>query len=148
MSTTEDVQAGSNTDVQKRWRASWLLHGCSQQMTCKLALTSMSTIEDVQAGSNTDVHNRWRASWLWLGCPQQMSDGQAGSASGMYIEDDVQVGNSATAIKYKHHVSYYHIILLHVFLLQYRTLYSLFAFCFWFLKVYQMLCVKIVHNRN
>ncbi|KAH3832295.1 hypothetical protein DPMN_105576 [Dreissena polymorpha] len=58
MSTTEDVQAGSYTDVHNSGHASWLLHGCSQKMTCKLALTRMSTTEEVQAGSNTDVHNR------------------------------------------------------------------------------------------
>ncbi|KAH3741435.1 hypothetical protein DPMN_048160 [Dreissena polymorpha] len=43
MSTTEEVQAITNTDVHKRGRASWFLHGCSQQMTCKLALTWMYT---------------------------------------------------------------------------------------------------------
>ncbi|KAH3877151.1 hypothetical protein DPMN_001007 [Dreissena polymorpha] len=64
MSTTEDVQAGSNTDVHNRGREGWLLHGCPQQRTCKLALTRMSTTEDVQAGYNTDVHNGGRASWL------------------------------------------------------------------------------------
>ncbi|KAH3877150.1 hypothetical protein DPMN_001008 [Dreissena polymorpha] len=77
MSTTEDVQAGSNMNVHKGGRASWLLHGCPQRMTCKLALTRMSTTEacklsltcmstteDVQAGSNMNVHNGGRASWL------------------------------------------------------------------------------------
>ncbi|KAH3703507.1 hypothetical protein DPMN_078544 [Dreissena polymorpha] len=54
MFTTEDVQASTNTDVDNRGRASWLLHGCPQQMTCKLTLTRLYT---------TDV--RW-ASWLCL----------------------------------------------------------------------------------
>ncbi|KAH3862922.1 hypothetical protein DPMN_013213 [Dreissena polymorpha] len=66
MFTTDDVQASTNTDVHNRRCASWLLHGCSQQMMCKLALTRMSTTQDMQAGSNTDVHNTGRASWLCL----------------------------------------------------------------------------------
>ncbi|KAH3719782.1 hypothetical protein DPMN_062655 [Dreissena polymorpha] len=73
MSTTEDVYASTNTDVHNRGHASWLLHGCPQQMTCTLALTRMSTTDDVQAGSDSD----------------------------MYPEDDAQAGNTAIAIKYK-----------------------------------------------
>ncbi|KAH3881200.1 hypothetical protein DPMN_005123 [Dreissena polymorpha] len=61
-------------------------------MTCKLALTRMSTTDDVQAGSDSD----------------------------MFPEDDVQAGKTATAIKYKNHVSYFHSVFL--FLPHYRTL--------------------------
>ncbi|KAH3873254.1 hypothetical protein DPMN_036484 [Dreissena polymorpha] len=73
-------------DVHNRLCARWLLHGCPQQRTCKLALTQMSTTDDVQAsyntlsttesvlaGSDSDVLNRGRASWLLPRCPQQIT---------------------------------------------------------------------------
>jgi hypothetical protein len=75
----------------------------------------MSTTDDMQAGSDSVVHNRGQMGKLAL--PHRYTE-------------DVQDGNTATAIKYKNHVSYLHIILLHVFPPQYRTLYSLFAFCY------------------
>ncbi|KAH3800245.1 hypothetical protein DPMN_153876 [Dreissena polymorpha] len=48
MSTTEDVQANTNTDVHKG-TCKLALTRCPQQVTCKLALTRMSTTDDVLA---------------------------------------------------------------------------------------------------
>ena len=65
MFTTDDMKASTNTDVHNRGRASWLLHGCPQQMTCKLALTRLSTTEVRWASwlCLRYVHRRWCSSW-------------------------------------------------------------------------------------
>ncbi|KAH3727913.1 hypothetical protein DPMN_053859 [Dreissena polymorpha] len=73
ISSTEDAQAGSYTDVHNRARASWLLHECPQQLTCKLVFTQMSTTDDVHACSYTYVHNRGTGSWILQRCPKRMS---------------------------------------------------------------------------
>ncbi|KAH3861088.1 hypothetical protein DPMN_024016 [Dreissena polymorpha] len=58
MSTTDDVQAGSDSDFHNRSCSRWLLQGCGQQMTCKLALRQISTTKIVIAGSDSNVHKK------------------------------------------------------------------------------------------
>ncbi|KAH3830845.1 hypothetical protein DPMN_104101 [Dreissena polymorpha] len=54
MSTTDDVQAGCDSDFHISSYASWLLQICEQPMTYKLALRQISTTEIVLAGSDSN----------------------------------------------------------------------------------------------
>ncbi|KAH3846803.1 hypothetical protein DPMN_089110 [Dreissena polymorpha] len=56
MPTTDDVQAGSDSDLNISSYESWLSQVCEQPMTCKLTPRQISSTEIVLAGSDSNVH--------------------------------------------------------------------------------------------